>query len=176
MVQAKFEKINCAILAFAGDTDKLVSIRAARKVLDIVSSEDKQFCVVPGGQPEGSEGGPCYSNGTCDTFLTCNASTLCEVVADGDQRYLHPPFSQSRSTAQRMAASTSPITGETANLASLDNIVERIRLFCTLYDPDEDAYRFDWSIFTGIVAGLLSILGLAAFLIHATLQHRNVGR
>lgn len=46
---AHFEKINCSILAFAGDTDKLVSIRAARKVLDIVSSEDKEFCVVPGG-------------------------------------------------------------------------------------------------------------------------------
>ncbi len=46
---ADFEKINCAILAFAGDSDKLVSIRAARKILDIVSSEDKEFCVVPGG-------------------------------------------------------------------------------------------------------------------------------
>jgi protein SCO1/2 len=66
--------------------------------------------------------------------------------------------------------------GETANLASLDNIVERIKLFCTLYDPDEDAYRFDWSIFTGIVVGLLCITGLAAFLIHATLQYRNANR
>ena len=47
--QALFEKINCSILAFAGDDDKLVSIRAARKVLDIVSSADKEFCVVPGG-------------------------------------------------------------------------------------------------------------------------------
>jgi protein SCO1/2 len=65
--------------------------------------------------------------------------------------------------------------GETANLASLDNIFERIKLFCTLYDPNEDAYRFDWSIFTGIVVGLLSITGLAAFLIHATLQYRNAG-
>ncbi len=66
--------------------------------------------------------------------------------------------------------------GQTANLASLDNIVERIKLFCTLYDPDEDAYRFDWSIFTGIVVGLLSIAGLAAFLIHASLQYWNAGR
>ncbi len=47
--QAEFESIRCSILAFAGDADKLVSIRAARKVLDIVSSEDKEFCVVPGG-------------------------------------------------------------------------------------------------------------------------------
>lgn len=47
--KAEFSKIKSSILAFAGDADKLVSKRAARKVLDIVSSEDKEFCVVPGG-------------------------------------------------------------------------------------------------------------------------------
>lgn len=47
--QARFEQIKCSILAFAGDDDKLVSPRAAHKVLEIVSSEDKEFCVVPGG-------------------------------------------------------------------------------------------------------------------------------
>ena len=47
--QARFEQISCSILAFAGDDDKLVSPRAAHKVLEIVSSEDKEFCVVPGG-------------------------------------------------------------------------------------------------------------------------------
>jgi Ca2+-binding RTX toxin-like protein len=33
----------------AGDNDTLVSVEAARKVLDIVSSKDKEFRVVPGG-------------------------------------------------------------------------------------------------------------------------------
>lgn len=47
--KAKFKKINCSILAFAGEGDKLVSIKAAHKILDIVSSTDKEFCVVPGG-------------------------------------------------------------------------------------------------------------------------------
>jgi len=47
--KAEFNKIQCAILAFAGESDKLVSVIAARKALDIVSSEDKEFCVVPGG-------------------------------------------------------------------------------------------------------------------------------
>ena len=48
-VKAEFDRIQCSILAFAGESDKLVSIKAAHKVLDIVSSEDKEFCVVPGG-------------------------------------------------------------------------------------------------------------------------------
>lgn len=47
--EAEFKQIRCSILAFAGEGDKLVSIRSAHKVLDIVSSEDKEFCVVPGG-------------------------------------------------------------------------------------------------------------------------------
>jgi len=46
---AEFNTIKCAILAFAGEADNLVSVTAARKVLEIVSSQDKEFCVVPGG-------------------------------------------------------------------------------------------------------------------------------
>lgn len=60
--QAEFEKIKCSILAFAGDTDKLVSTRAARKALDIVSSEDKEFCVVPGGHAGVFAGGKAPAN------------------------------------------------------------------------------------------------------------------
>lgn len=47
--RAQFHHIDCALLAFAGDADRLVSIPAAHKVLDIVASEDREFCVVPGG-------------------------------------------------------------------------------------------------------------------------------
>lgn len=47
--RAEFDQIHCSILAFAGESDKLVSVKAAHKVLDIVSSEDKEFCIVPGG-------------------------------------------------------------------------------------------------------------------------------
>lgn len=60
--QAEFKKIACSILVFAGDNDKLVSIRAARMALDIVSSEDKEFCVVPGGHAGVFAGGKAPGN------------------------------------------------------------------------------------------------------------------
>jgi poly[(R)-3-hydroxyalkanoate] polymerase subunit PhaC len=60
--QAEFEKIKCSILAFAGNSDKLVSTRAAHKVLDIVSSEDKEFHVVPGGHAGVFAGGKAPAN------------------------------------------------------------------------------------------------------------------
>ncbi|MGH8460918.1 MAG: alpha/beta fold hydrolase [Stenotrophobium sp.] len=46
---AKFDRINCSLLAIAGKTDKIVVVEAARKVMDIVSSEDKTFELAPGG-------------------------------------------------------------------------------------------------------------------------------
>ncbi|TVP59169.1 MAG: alpha/beta fold hydrolase [Halomonadaceae bacterium] len=47
--QAEFAGIQCALLAFAGADDKLVKVASARHVMDIVSSRDKEFHVVPGG-------------------------------------------------------------------------------------------------------------------------------
>ncbi|BES72524.1 hypothetical protein RE428_35420 [Marinobacter nanhaiticus D15-8W] len=47
--KATFDRIDCAILAFAGESDRIVSIPSAHKVLDIVASQDREFCVVPGG-------------------------------------------------------------------------------------------------------------------------------
>jgi polyhydroxyalkanoate synthase len=47
--EASFKQIQASVLAFAGDKDTLVSAEAARKVLDIISSQDKSFFIVPGG-------------------------------------------------------------------------------------------------------------------------------
>ena len=41
----------------------------------------------------------------------------------------------------------------------------KIKLFCTVYDPASDKYRFDYSIFMGIIIGLTSIGAVVFFLI-----------
>lgn len=46
---AKLERINCSFLAFGGLTDNLVPIKAAHRVMDLISSADKRFEEVPGG-------------------------------------------------------------------------------------------------------------------------------
>jgi len=40
----------------------------------------------------------------------------------------------------------------------LDNLVSRIKLFCTTYDPVRDGYYFDYSLFLGILIGAPIIL------------------
>lgn len=62
------------------------------------------------------------------------------------------------------------VFGEDSTAGLLDQITDRIRLFCTVYDPASDSYRFDYSIFIGLVMGL--VLGtLAVYLLIREWRH-----
>lgn len=65
--------------------------------------------------------------------------------------------------------------GQVSNLTALGDIVERVRLFCTLYDPATDAYLFDWSFFTGIAIGLICIAAILGFLILEVVRRGRAG-
>lgn len=47
--EADFRDIKSALLAIAGDNDKIVPVPSAQAILDVVGSADKEFHVVPGG-------------------------------------------------------------------------------------------------------------------------------
>ena len=47
--EVRFDRILSSVLVFAGETDTLVTPDAARKSLDLVASDDKQFLIAPGG-------------------------------------------------------------------------------------------------------------------------------
>lgn len=46
---ADLKDIDCAVLAIGGSTDIIVTAEAVRPLLDLISSTDKQFNIVPGG-------------------------------------------------------------------------------------------------------------------------------
>lgn len=48
-VEADFRDITCALLAFAGNNDKIVPVPSAQAILEVVGSTEKEFHVVPGG-------------------------------------------------------------------------------------------------------------------------------
>jgi protein SCO1/2 len=52
------------------------------------------------------------------------------------------------------------VYGRNAQNVSLDGLLDRIRLFCTVYDPRRDRYHFDYSIFVGIAIGALVLSGI----------------
>lgn len=47
------------------------------------------------------------------------------------------------------------VFGEDETATLLDQITSRVRLFCTVYDPASDSYKFDYSIFIGLFIGLV---------------------
>ncbi|MEO5352404.1 MAG: SCO family protein [Magnetococcus sp. XQGC-1] len=51
-----------------------------------------------------------------------------------------------------------------AQESSMDLLVRRVRFFCTTYDPGDDAYRTDYSLFVGIGIGALCIFSVVFFL------------
>jgi protein SCO1/2 len=54
----------------------------------------------------------------------------------------------------------------------LAHLGDRIRLFCTVYDPTTDSYVFDYSIFIGMLIGLTSMLAVAWFVFREWRRHR----
>lgn len=52
-------------------------------------------------------------------------------------------------------------------------LVDRVRLFCTVYDPRTGRYRFDYSLFVQIAAGATVVLGVAAWLLVEAMRARR---
>ncbi len=52
-------------------------------------------------------------------------------------------------------------------------LVDRIMLFCTVYDPSTGRYRFDYSLFVQIAVGALAILGIGGWLLLEILRSRR---
>jgi protein SCO1/2 len=52
-------------------------------------------------------------------------------------------------------------------------LFNRIKLFCTVYDPNTGRYRFDYSLFVGIAVGAVVVLGIFALLLLEYLRARR---
>jgi protein SCO1/2 len=60
-----------------------------------------------------------------------------------------------------------------APLISLSGLLDRVRLFCTTYDPTRDRYRFNYSIFASILGTGLGVAGVGFVLIRALIRLRR---
>ncbi len=59
--------------------------------------------------------------------------------------------------------------------ATLGDLIDRLRLFCTIYDPRLDRYRLDYSIFVAFAVGVLSLGAVAVFLVSNWRHSRSQG-
>jgi protein SCO1/2 len=49
-------------------------------------------------------------------------------------------------------------------LPSLEELLERVRILCTVYDPDTGEYRYDWTLIIEILGGLAFFVTVAVYL------------
>lgn len=54
---------------------------------------------------------------------------------------------------------------------ALDNLIAKIKLFCTTYNPATDGYYFDYSLFVGMFIGLGIILITGNFVLRSWFRH-----
>lgn len=54
--------------------------------------------------------------------------------------------------------------------------INNIRLFCTIYDPHSGRYTFDYSIFIGIIMGVLILGAIAAFIVREWRHNNRINR
>ena len=47
----------------------------------------------------------------------------------------------------------------------VDDLIDKVRFFCTAYDPASDSYSFDYSLFVGMVIGGVIIVLAAGFIV-----------
>jgi protein SCO1/2 len=57
------------------------------------------------------------------------------------------------------------VLGRRSDWTSVAGLVNRIKLFCTLYDPKSERYHFDYSVFVGMLIGIGSLTGVAIFVV-----------
>jgi len=66
------------------------------------------------------------------------------------------------------------VLGDKKQQPLLDELVNRVRFFCTTYDPNTDSYHFDYSIFVGMfIGGIIILLGLY-FLVREILNKQKL--
>lgn len=61
-----------------------------------------------------------------------------------------------------------------SELTSVDGLINRVRLFCTIYDPATGRYRFDYSLFITLIVGTLSLGAVAAVTVRAWWRSRRL--
>ncbi|MGI9385811.1 MAG: SCO family protein [Methyloligellaceae bacterium] len=59
------------------------------------------------------------------------------------------------------------VFGRKSDFTSLSGVINRVRLFCTIYDPSSDRYRFDYGVIVGTVIAIASLTGIAIVLIRS---------
>ena len=84
------------------------------------------------------------------------------TIVDGRGRVFRQVYGESFELPMLIAPLKELVTGAPAPAQNLADILERVRILCTVYDPRAGKYRLNYGLFIEILVGI-SVLGATAF-------------
>ena len=84
-------------------------------------------------------------------------------IISADGKVYRQIYGQSFETPLLVEPLKELVFGTEAPFASLGDLINKVRLFCTIYDPAADRYRFDYSIFIKLIVGTMIVGGMGIF-------------
>jgi protein SCO1/2 len=86
------------------------------------------------------------------------------TIVDGDGRVVRQVYGESFELPMFVAPLRELVIGEAATPQTLADIVERVRVICTVYDPRAGRYRLDYALFVEIFVGLSMLVATVWYL------------
>lgn len=87
------------------------------------------------------------------------------TVIDGEGRIDTQVYGESFNRPLLIEPLKAMVFGTPNPYLSLEDLIKKVRLFCTLYDPAADRYRFDYSLFMQLAIGASIIGGVMVILV-----------
>ena len=97
------------------------------------------------------------------------------TVVDAQGRVYRQIYGESFELPMLVGPLRELVTGQPAPLQDLSDLVERVRILCTVYDPRAGKYRLNYGLFIEIFAGLLA-LGATAWYVAAEWRRQRSTR
>ncbi|HEY9164059.1 MAG TPA: SCO family protein [Magnetovibrio sp.] len=95
------------------------------------------------------------------------------TIIDADGKVYRQIYGETFDTPHFVDPLKNLVFNTTTPFASVDDLVNKVRLFCTIYDPTTDQYRFEYAIFFRLFAGGTVILGMMVFIGRWLWQNRR---
>jgi protein SCO1/2 len=97
------------------------------------------------------------------------------TVIDGEGVVRRQVYGETFATPHLVQPLKQLVLGTPTPLASLDDLIKAVRLYCTIYDPAADRYRFDYSLFVQIGVGAVIVIFLSVVVVRGWWRTRRPG-
>jgi protein SCO1/2 len=87
------------------------------------------------------------------------------TVVDADNRIYRQVYGDAFELPMFIGPLKELLSGQAAQAVSLENIWLKVKLYCTVYDPASGRYKFNYSLFVELFAGITFLGGLLWFLL-----------